>query len=65
MPRRSKGDGGSAAQKRGPAPLPDAVRDKKKSFTLIAFDRNGDKGESDKNTKTSNKNLAQGNKSTP
>ena len=40
-------------------------RAKKKSSTLIASDRNGDKGESDKNTKTSNKNLAQGNKSTP
>jgi hypothetical protein len=30
-----KGDGGSAAQKRRAAPLPDTVRDRKNSYTVI------------------------------
>ncbi len=58
IPKKSKGDGGSAAQKRRAVPLPDAVRAKKNSS--IASDRTADKGGADKNTKTSNKNLAQG-----
>ena len=59
IPRKEKGDGDSATKKRGPAPLPDAVRAKKKSSTPIASDRTTDKGGADTNTKTSNKNLAQ------
>ena len=44
MPRKAKGpgDGGSAAQKRGHAPLPDAVHATKKSSTPIASDRTSD-----------------------
>ena len=33
IPRKAKGDGDSDTKKYGPAPLPDAVRDKKKSST--------------------------------
>ena len=39
MPRKTKGDGDSAAQKRGPPSMTDTVRDKKKSSTPIASDR--------------------------
>ena len=59
-PRKTKGDGDSAAQKRGPAPLSEAVRAKKKTSTPVASDRTADKGGSDKNRVTSNKNLAEG-----
>ena len=60
IPRKTKGDGGSAAQKRRSVPLPDEVRAKKNSSTPIASDTTTDKGGADKNTKTSNKNSAQG-----
>ena len=54
------GDSGSVVQKHGPVTLPDTVRGKKKSSTPITSDRTVDKGGPDKNTKTSNKNLPQG-----
>jgi hypothetical protein len=52
----TKGDGGSAAQKRRGAPLSETVRARKNSSTPIA----SDKGAPDKSTKVSNRNLAQG-----
>jgi hypothetical protein len=58
MPRKREGkeggDGGSGAQKRGPAPSPpDAVGDNKKTSTPSTSDRST-------KTKTTNLNLAQG-----
>ena len=63
MPRKSKGDGVSAEQKCGPVPLSEEVRVKKKTSTPVASDRTTDKGGTDKNRVTSNKNLAQGEQS--
>ena len=60
MKAKGPGDGGSVAKKRGPAALPNAARAKMKSSTPIASHRTDDKGGADKNTKTSNKKLAQG-----
>jgi hypothetical protein len=60
MSPKSKGDGGSATQKRPGAPLPDTVRVRKNSSTPIASETTADKGAPDKSTKTSNRNLAQG-----
>jgi hypothetical protein len=60
MPPKAKGDGGSAAQKRPGAPLPDTVRARKNSSTPIASETTADKGAPDKSTKMSNRNLAQG-----
>jgi hypothetical protein len=57
---KGPGDGGSVAKKRGPAALPNAARAKMKSSTPIASHRTDDKGGADKNTQTSNENLAQG-----
>ena len=55
-----KRNGVSATQKRGPEPLSEEVRAKKKTSIPITSDRTDDKGGPDKNTKTSNKNLTQG-----
>ena len=44
IPRKTKGDGVSAEQKHGPAPLSEAVRAKKKTSTPVASDRTDDKG---------------------
>ena len=60
MSRKTKGDGDSDTQNLGPATLPDADRVKMKSSTPISSDRTTYKGGADKNTKTSNKNLVQG-----
>jgi len=57
---KTKGDGGSPTQKRRAAALPDTVRDRKNSSTPIASDMTDDKGEADKSTKTSNRNLSEG-----
>ena len=59
MPRKkSVGDGGSAAQKRALGALSDAVRATKKSSTPVASGTTADKGASDKNKATTNRNLA-------
>ncbi len=50
----------SARSKCRAAPLPDTVRANKNSSTPIASDTTAEKGGADKNTKTSNKNSAQG-----
>ena len=55
-PSKAKGDGGSVQQKRRGVPLSDTVRARKNSSTPIT----SDKGTPDKSTKTSNRNLAQG-----
>ena len=56
MPRKRGGEGGSDAQKRGPAPSPpDAVGVNKKTSTPITSDRSTKR-------KTTNLNLAQGTK---
>ena len=56
MPRKRGGEGGSGAQKRGPAPSPpDAVGTNKKTSTPSTSDRST-------KTKTTNLNLAQGTK---
>ena len=55
-PPKAKGDGGSATQNRRGVPLPDTVRVRKNSSAPIA----SDKGAPDKSTKTSNRNLDQG-----
>ena len=60
IPPKSKGDGGSVTQKPRPAPLSDIVRPRKHSSTSIVSDTTTDKGVPDKSTKTSNRNLAQG-----
>ncbi len=64
MSRKTKGDGFSFMKKHGPVPLSETVRAKKKTSTPITSDRTTDKGGSDKNKKTSNKNLTKGNKPT-
>ena len=60
---KAKGDGGSVAQKRRSVTLPDIVRVRKHSSTPIVSDTTtttATKGVPDKSTKTSNRNLAQG-----
>ncbi len=47
MPRKTKGDGDSVEQRRGPEPLSETVRAKKKTSTSVAFDRTTDKGGTD------------------
>jgi hypothetical protein len=61
--KNSVGDGVSAAQKRALGALPDAVRATKKSSTPVASDTTAEKGASDKNKATTNRNLAQGKES--
>jgi hypothetical protein len=61
MPRKnSVGDGVSVAQKRTLGALPDAVRATKKSSTPVASDTTDEKGTTDKNKTTTNRNLVQG-----
>ena len=60
MSQKAKGDGGSAAQKRRAAPLADTARARKNSSTPVASDTTVEKGASDKNKATTNRNLAQG-----
>ena len=61
MPRKKGvGDGGSAAQKRAHGSLPDSVRATKKSSTPVASDTTAEKGASDKDKATTNRNLTQG-----
>ena len=63
MQQKAKGDGGSADQKRRAAPLVDTTRARKNSSTPVASDTTAAKGASDKNIKTSNRNLSQGKES--
>ena len=59
MPRKkSVGDGDSAAQKRALGVLLDAVRATKKSSTPVASGTTAEKGATDKNKATTNRNLA-------
>jgi hypothetical protein len=51
-PPKAKGDGGSVAQKRRAAPLPDTVRARKNSSTPVASDTTAEKGAVDKNKST-------------
>ncbi len=60
MSKKRKGNGSSDTQKDGTVQLSDTVRAEKKTSTPIASDRTTDKGGSDKNAETWNKNLAQG-----
>ena len=60
MQQKTKGDGGSAAQKRRAAPLADTTRTRKNSSTPVASDTTDEKGEADKNKAITNRNLAQG-----
>ena len=60
MPPKAEGDGGCVVQKCPGVPLPDTVRARKNSSTPIASETTTDKGAPDKSTKTSNRNLAQG-----
>ncbi len=57
---RRQGDGGSVTQKRRAAPLTDTTRDRKKSSTPVTSDTTPEKGATDKNKATTNRNLAQG-----
>jgi hypothetical protein len=62
MPRKkSVGDGDSVAQKRSLGALPDAVRPPKKFSTPVASDTTVKKDAADKNKRTMNRNLTQGN----
>ena len=63
MPPKSKGDGGSATQKRRAAPLSDTARDRKNSSTPVASDTTSEKGAADKSKVITNRNLAQGKES--
>ena len=58
--KKSVGDG--PAQKRA---LSDGVRSTKKSFTPVSSDTTDEKGESDKNKATTNRNLTQGKERDP
>jgi hypothetical protein len=61
MPRKKGvGDGDSAAQNLTHGSLPDGVRTTKKSSTPVASGTTGEKGASDKDKATTNRNLAQG-----
>ena len=63
MSQKANEDDGSAAHKRRAAPLPNIVRVRKHSSTPIESDTTattGTNGTPDKSTKTSNRNLAQG-----
>ncbi len=61
MPRKNRvGDGDSVTQKRTLGALPDAVRATKKSSTPVTSDTTTEKGATDKNKVTTNRNLAQG-----
>ena len=57
---KTKGDGGSAAQKRRAVPLTDTSRARKNSSTPVAPHTTAEKGTDDKNKSTTNRNLAQG-----
>ena len=61
MPRKKNvGDSASASEKRKLGALPDTVRDTKKSSTPVTSDTTVEKGATDKNKSTTNRNLAQG-----
>ena len=61
--KKGVGDGGSAAQKRTHGALPDTVRATKKSSTPVASGTTAEKGASDKDKATTNRNLPQGKES--
>ena len=61
--KKGEGDGGSAAQKLAHGALPDGVRVTKKSSTPVASGTTTEKGASDKDKPTTNRNLAQGKES--
>ena len=58
MQQKVKGDGGSAAQKRRATPLTDTARVRKNSSTPVTSDTTVEKGATDKNKATTNRNLA-------
>ena len=61
MPRKTNvGDGDSTAPKRALGALPDVVRTTKKSSTPVGSDTTAEKGASDKNKATTNRNMSQG-----
>jgi hypothetical protein len=61
--RRALGDGDSVTQKRTHGTLPDTVRGTKKSSTPVASGTTVEKGASDQDKATTNRNLAQGKES--